>query len=136
MKVHTLEDVMHFVRENFPRCVESYPYFVIVEDAMDKPELEKLRELVASMSQHVGKDGLWSGEWNYSPELPSGDINREIAHPSEQFPDGALGIRADGNFWQVALLPYWCVNLTIGEIASVLWPKEHLHYGDDALVDD
>lgn len=52
------------------------------------------------------------------------DFNREIVEPgtNEIFPDGAVGIRVDDNFWAVAALPYSYKEKTIQEIVAEFWP--------------
>lgn len=59
-------------------------------------------------------------------ELPSWDFNREIVMPGENknFPDGAVGVRADDDFWAVAALPLAdYINRPIEEIVAELWPE-------------
>lgn len=56
--------------------------------------------------------------------LPSHDFNREIVGPgkNEAFPEGALGIRVDDDFWVVAVLPYRFAELSIENLVEVIWP--------------
>jgi hypothetical protein len=63
-------------------------------------------------------------------ELPGIDFNREIVEPGEHegFPEGAVGIRADGDFWTVAALPYSLKEVPLAEIVKQLWPQ----YADKA----
>jgi hypothetical protein len=54
------------------------------------------------------------------------DLNREIIKPGENdtFPDGAIGIRADDDFWAVGALPYDEYKDTpIEKIAAKFWPE-------------
>lgn len=62
--------------------------------------------------------------------LPGIDFNREIHHPgkSDAYPEGALAIRADDDFWIVAVLPYEYVEYPLPAIVKTLWPS----YADDA----
>lgn len=59
-----------------------------------------------------------------SQELPGWDFNREIIEPGKNalFPHGVVGIRVDGDFWQVAALPYSWRIYSIQEIVEKLWP--------------
>lgn len=54
--------------------------------------------------------------------LPGLDFNREIIKPGENahFPDGAVGVRADGDFWAVAALPYKYLDVPLSEIVAAL----------------
>ena len=59
-------------------------------------------------------------------ELPFWDFNREIVPPgsSETFPNGAIGVRVDDDFWVVAALPYQeYLNVPIEAIVARLWPE-------------
>jgi hypothetical protein len=68
-------------------------------------------------------------------DLPSHDFNREIIPPGclDHYPDGAIGVRADDDFWAVAALPYEkYLNVSIEEIVSELWPEcPEPSYGPD-----
>lgn len=57
-------------------------------------------------------------------DIPGLDFNREIVQPGEHadFPDGALGIRVDCDFWSVAALPLSFLNVPLSEIVADLWP--------------
>lgn len=62
----------------------------------------------------------------YTPDsLPGLDFNREIVEPGthEHFPEGAIGIRADGDFWTVAALPYSYLDTPLRDIVAQLWPQ-------------
>ena len=52
------------------------------------------------------------------------DFNREIVEPgiNEHFPDGAVGVRVDDNFWVVAVLPLSYRDTSIEEIVAEFWP--------------
>jgi hypothetical protein len=65
-----------------------------------------------------------------STEVPDIDFNREIVPPetNKTFPDGAIGIRTDGDFWAVAALPYKYLDVPLAEIVKALWPQ----YADEA----
>ncbi len=58
-------------------------------------------------------------------DLGWNDFCREILHPSdnnEDFPEGAVGIRVDDDFWTVAVLPYEYVGWTLEDVVKDLWP--------------
>jgi hypothetical protein len=67
-------------------------------------------------------------------ELGFNDFNRDIIKPNaysnfdnddchcSDFPDGAVLIRVDSDFWVVAALPYEYINKTIQEIVIEFWP--------------
>ena len=58
-------------------------------------------------------------------KLPGYDFNREIIAPgaNETFPDGAVGIRVDDDFWAVAALPLSFRSMPLPEVVSALWPE-------------
>lgn len=61
-------------------------------------------------------------------ELPWRDFNRELIPPGtdKDFPDGAVLINMDDDFWVAAILPWEPYhNLTAGEIVEELWPEIH-----------
>ncbi|UEM03687.1 hypothetical protein JL101_027695 [Skermanella rosea] len=86
--------------------------------------VERLRVLRGSMSREDGgwkmPDGLW---WVANQPLTN-DFNREIAAPGslDKFPDGAVAVRVDDDFFVVAVLPPEFVGLGIERIVPVLWP--------------
>jgi hypothetical protein len=87
---------------------------------------QKLRDFVSSMevSTDLDDEGCrYSGEWWVSgDDLPAWDFNREIVRPGHHdFPDGAIGIRVDDDFWVVGLIPYEYEPLSIQELVEVLW---------------
>lgn len=56
--------------------------------------------------------------------LPGFDFNREIVPPGTNvdFPEGCLGIRADGDFWAVAALPLSYEAVPLETLVKALWP--------------
>jgi hypothetical protein len=66
----------------------------------------------------------------YEKELAGIDFNREIVEPGvlEKFPDGALGIRVDQDFWIAAVLPLKYKEFALKDIVAILWPE----YVEDA----
>lgn len=68
-------------------------------------------------------------KWWYHKDfntLPSRDFNKDIIHPnnySDEYKEGALGLRVDGDFWAVAAMPYEFSELTTKEIVTILWPE-------------
>ena len=58
--------------------------------------------------------------------FPGSDYCRELVLPgtSTDFPDGAVGIRVDEDFWAVAVLPYTYKTWTCEEIVRDLWPND------------
>jgi len=64
--------------------------------------------------------------------LPGIDFSREILKPGEceDFPDGALGIRVDDDFWSVAALPLKYADVPLADIVKNLWPQ----YADEATL--
>ena len=66
-------------------------------------------------------------------DFPSLDFNKEILKPGirDDFPDGIIGLRVDDNFWQVAALPYECVEYSTEEIVQFLWPGLDASYNPD-----
>lgn len=65
------------------------------------------------------REGDWIGF------APGNDFNREIVPPGENetFPDGAVGIRIDDDFWVVAALPYSYREVSIEDIVAEFWPE-------------
>lgn len=65
------------------------------------------------------------------------DFNREICNPGEHedWPDGAIGVRVDDDFWSVAALPFAEYHdKTIQEIVAKLWPglSGHVTFNPDS----
>lgn len=68
---------------------------------------------------------LRDGDFHVSlSSLPSHDFNREIvpAGKNDNYPEGALGIRVDDDFWVVAVLPFRFAELSIENLVEVIWP--------------
>lgn len=65
-------------------------------------------------------------EDNYVGFAPGNDFNREIVEPgtNKMFPDGAVGVRIDDDFWVVAALPLdQYRDVPIQEIVKEFWPE-------------
>jgi hypothetical protein len=63
--------------------------------------------------------------WFAQDELPGLDFNRQISEPAthDKFPDGAVAIFVDDNFWCVAALPYEQYrDVSVEDIVAELWP--------------
>ena len=63
--------------------------------------------------------------WVTTEPFPYRDFCREIVPPDGRnpvFPDGAVGIRVDDDFWAVAALPWECRFYSVQEIVAALWP--------------
>lgn len=95
---------------------------------------KKLAAFVAGMP--VNEQGIkYSDVWYVvQTNLPAWDFNREIAAPGAmaRYPDGALGIRCDDDFWEVAILPHEYTGLSIQDLVAVLWPHiEEPEFNDD-----
>lgn len=57
--------------------------------------------------------------------FPGHDFNRDIVEPGdiEEFPEGAVGVRVDGDFWLVAILPLEKYrDVSIEDIVVEFWP--------------
>ena len=96
---------------------------------------EKLKEFISVMEivkeeydLEEGSGCRRNGKWWASIDLPfsENDFNKEIVDPNinEDYPEGAVGIRVDDDFWQVAALPLEFKDLSIQEMVEVLWPEE------------
>lgn len=84
----------------------------------------ELAAFVAAMpTDHSGSHH--QDPWHVEGLVPSIDFNREFCPPgaAARFPEGALGIRADDDFWAVALLPWRFSALSIQDLVAVLWPQ-------------
>ena len=82
------------------------------------------------------KDELyWIADYEH---LGFTDFNKEIAVPRklEKFPEGAVGIRVDSNFWLVALLEYEpYASMPLQDIVKQLWPEvENPSFKEDVYV--
>lgn len=62
--------------------------------------------------------------------LPGLDFNRELIEPgtNDAYPEGAVGIRVDDDFWAVAALPLAYRDTPLPELVATLWP----HYAEQA----
>lgn len=74
--------------------------------------------------------------WTMDDQLPGLDFNRQILEPGTKdlFPDGAVGIYVDGDFWCVAALPLAEFrHVGIREIVARFWPQyvPEATYGPD-----
>lgn len=58
--------------------------------------------------------------------LPFNDFNRELIPPgqNEDYPEGAVGIRMDDDFWACAALPWSYHTKSMEEIFRELWPDK------------
>lgn len=83
---------------------------------------DDLREFIASMSLVDGQ--LVFGQWLVNQELGFGYFNKELVGPGilPDYPEGAVGIRSDDDFWIEAILPWRFHKLSLQEIVGVLWP--------------
>lgn len=84
---------------------------------MSEMTVEQVRALCAPL-----KDA--EEQFGYSGGVPSHDFNRELCPPGAMpdFPDGAVGIRVDDDFWLVATLPYALADTPVQTIVAALWP--------------
>ena len=65
----------------------------------------------------------WATETDEDTKLPGYDFCREIIEPgtNETFPDGAVGIRVDDDFWAVAALPLEYRSWKLPDLVKNLW---------------
>jgi hypothetical protein len=75
--------------------------------------------------RHDLKEPYWCHAYDPKSHFPGLDFNREIVMPgtNETFPDGAVGIRVDDDFWEVAALPWKYRDTPLEEIVGELWPE-------------
>ena len=70
------------------------------------------------------KSPYWAyGKTDYP--FPGHDFCREIVEPgtNKTYPQGAVGVRVDGDFWEVAALPLdEFRDTSIEEIVGLFWP--------------
>jgi hypothetical protein len=100
--------------------------------------LEEFSAFVAGMERHEerypirGQEDLVSvnfeipgSPWWYHGHPGFNDFNKEICPPGvlHSLPDGAVGIRSDGDFWTEAIFPWRFRELLIQEMVAVLWPQ-------------
>lgn len=76
------------------------------------------------MTKYVSDPVLVHPYWAVADELPDDDFSKEIVEPgtNDTFPDGAVGIRVDDDFWAVAALPLSFRNVPLEEIVKRFWP--------------
>lgn len=72
-------------------------------------------------------------------DMPFDDFNREIVTPGllPEFPDGAVGVRVDDDFYCIAALPFKeYIGVTIQEIVKEFWPSkfEVATFGEDNVM--
>jgi len=82
---------------------------------MKNTKMTDLREELKALP-----DPYWVGE---NPSF--NDYNREIIEPGmiDVFPEGAIGIRVDDDFWAVAALPLSYIDTPLEDIVEALWPE-------------
>ncbi len=70
--------------------------------------------------------------------FPDHHFNREILEPgvNKAFPNGAVGIRVDDDFWSVAALPLGQFRgIPIEQIVALLWPDlTNPTFGPDSTI--
>lgn len=88
----------------------------------------------------ISRNDLKSPYWALPDDKgpwPGLDFNREIVTPgtNDTFPDGALGIRVDDDFWAVAALPLSWKDQPLADIVASLWPSRapRAEYGPDVV---
>lgn len=77
------------------------------------------------------------GDFWFCSEVPDIDFNRDIVAPgaSVTFPDGAIGIYVDENFWDVAALPLRFIDLPLPRVVAILWPDvTDPEFGEDRRI--
>jgi hypothetical protein len=72
-------------------------------------------------------------------EMPFSDFNKEILAPGLllEYPDGAIGVRVDGDFYSIASLPYdKYLNVPIQDIVKEFWPSKFdgADFGEDSVT--
>lgn len=82
---------------------------------------EELREWAKTHERDTRRGTLY---W-WSMSLPTLDINRELLYPGThtKFPEGAVGVRTDDDFFAVAVLPWKFLPLSTLSIVEILWPS-------------
>lgn len=66
-------------------------------------------------------------EWFVSHDNPHRDVNREVVTPGSivdqhSFPEGAMIIRVDDDFYSIALLPYELSFYDFRTVLKIIWP--------------
>ncbi len=71
------------------------------------------------------RDEISKPYWINDGSLPGLDFNRDLQEPgtNAHFPEGVVGIRADGDFWSVAALPWKYRTWELRDIIAELWPE-------------
>lgn len=78
--------------------------------------------------------------WFIDYTCPYTDYCREIVEPgniNKSYPNGAVGIRVDDDFWAIAAIPYKFKELTCEEICIVLFPntKNPVYLADSGSIE-
>lgn len=66
---------------------------------------------------------LIEGKWIIMISPPWKDFTREIVEANEEYPEGAVSIRGDIDFYHVAILPYHFKDIPVIDIVETLWPN-------------
>lgn len=84
----------------------------------------EFKEFVLTCEFDLDTKTYRNGDYGWTTDLPYYDFNKEIVPPGilEQWPDGAVGIRVDDNFWAVASLPYKFKDLDTKFLINNMWP--------------
>lgn len=86
-------------------------------------DIKTLKRFV-EQGENIDGKVIACGDYWWSVAVPCYDFNKEIVEPgtNETFPDGAIGLRVDDDFWAVAALPYKFRDLQTRDIVDVLFP--------------
>ena len=79
----------------------------------------------------------WFHPYERNKPFPGLDFNRELVPPGtfSKYPEGAVGIRVDDDFWAMAALPWKYADTPLFRIVKELWPEcvaEGVTYGPDS----
>lgn len=76
--------------------------------------------------RHTLGEPYWAVDEDDSLLQIYSDFNRELVPPgiNETFPEGAVGVRVDDDFWTAAALPWSWADVPIEEIVRRLWPSK------------
>lgn len=94
--------------------------------AVGEEREQLILELKDFAQAHIAsRSGAEDEYWFAQTELPSHDFNREISKPGEivVIPNGCVRMMCDGDFYEVANLPYRFVALSCTDIVTGLWPQ-------------
>lgn len=105
----------------------------------------QLRTYFQQFKKHTetGSTGFKNGKYWVSSRVPCFDFNKEIVIPgvSETYPEGAVGIRTDDNFFAVAVIPYEYRDTSVQDIVEVLFSDRYeeedvskFSYNPDVIV--